>query len=65
MYRQDPGHNEGQLYTMKESRNLLYNNGYRLVFANMQEDWWVDSTLFSDFDSYISIDSIPQDTQYT
>ena len=64
MYRQDPGHNEGQLYILKESRALLYNNDYRLVFANMQEDWWVDFTLFKEFDSYINIDSTPQDTQY-
>jgi hypothetical protein len=64
MYRQDPGHNEGQLYILKESRALLYNNDYRLVFANMQEDWWVDFTLFKEFDSYINIDSTPQDIQY-
>lgn len=64
MYRQDPGHDKDRLYTMKESRKLLSNNNYKLVFANMQEDWWIDYTLFMDYSGYIDIESLPQDILY-
>lgn len=64
MYRKDNGHDLGQLYTLEESRKLLSDKGYKLVFTNMQEDWWVDSVLFVDFDEYINIKTIPQDIRY-
>ena len=65
MYRTDNGHSNGQLYTLEESRKMLSDNGYGLVFANMQEDWWVDSVLFSDFEDYIDIKTMPQDVRYS
>ena len=64
MYRVDNGHSFDQLYTMRTSRDLLTKHGYKLVFANMQEDWWVDAVLFTDFNYYIDINSIPQDIRY-
>lgn len=65
MYRSDPGHDFDQLYTLRESRKLLSDNGYGLVFANKQEDWWVDCSLFGEFDKYIDIDTEPQEIQYS
>jgi hypothetical protein len=64
MYRTDNGHSFGQLHTLTESRNLLTEKGYKLLFANMQEDWWVDPVLFTDFNDYIDIKLIPQDVLY-
>lgn len=64
MYRTDPGHSFDQLYTLRESRNLFSENGYKLVFANMQEDWWVDGTLFDEGASYIDIKEMPKDIRY-
>lgn len=64
MYRFNPGHNFDQLYTLRESRNLLTEDGYKLVFANMQEDWWVDGSLFEDNGSYIDIKETPKDIRY-
>ena len=65
MYRADPGHDFDQLYTLRESRKLLSDNGYGLVFANKQEDWWVDCSLFGNFDNYLDIEVLPEDVQYT
>lgn len=64
MYRTDNGHDFGQLYTLNESRALLADKGYKLLFANMQEDWWVDPVLFMDFNDYIDINLIPQNVLY-
>lgn len=64
MYRTDNGHDFDQHYTMRTSREFLTNHGYKLVFANMQEDWWIDPILFTDFDDYIDINTIPQDIRY-
>lgn len=64
MYRSDPGHNYDQLYTLKESREIFTKNGYKLVFANMQEDWWVDGSLFEENGPYIDINKIPEDIKY-
>jgi hypothetical protein len=64
MYRTDNGHDFGQLYTLNESRALLTDKGYKLLFANMQEDWWVDPVLFMDFNDYIDINLIPQNVLY-
>ena len=63
-YRNDPGHDFDKLYTLKESRRLFTDNGYKLLFANMQEDWWVDGDLFEDNASYIDINELPQDIRY-
>jgi hypothetical protein len=63
MYRDDPGHNFDTQYTMRESRELLTKHGYKLVFVNMQEDWWVDGGIFES-ESYIDINQIPQDIKY-
>lgn len=63
MYRKDPGHNFDSLYTLRESRKLLSELNYKLVFANMQEDWWVDGSLFEG-GSYININEIPKDILY-
>lgn len=47
------------LYTMRESRKLFDQYGYKLVFANKQEDWWVDPTLFNSDTEYYDINTIP------
>jgi hypothetical protein len=65
MYRSDPGHDFDQLYTLRESRKLLSDNGYGLVFANKQEDWWIDCLLFEEFGEYIDINTEPQEMQYS
>jgi hypothetical protein len=57
-YRPDPGHNEDQAYTLRESRNIFDSNGYGLVFANQQEDWWVDKKFFSS-NQYLDINVKP------
>ena len=64
MYRNDPGHDFDQLYIMRESRKFLSNHGYKLIFANMQEDWWVDGELFDCSANSIDINSIPKDIRY-
>ena len=63
MYRKDPGHNFDSLYILRESRKIFSDNGYGLVFANMQEDWWVDKSFFEET-SYIDINEIPKDILY-
>jgi hypothetical protein len=63
MYRKDPGHNFDSLYILRESRKIFSDNGYGLVFANMQEDWWVDKSFFKET-SYIDINEIPKDILY-
>lgn len=64
MYRTDNGHTFDQHYTMRTSREFLASHGYKLVFANMQEDWWVDPVLFTNFNDYIDINLIPQNVLY-
>ena len=63
MYRKDPGHNFDSLYILRESRKIFSDNGYGLVFANIQEDWWVDKSFFEET-SYIDINEIPKDILY-
>lgn len=63
-YRDDNGHTFDKQYTMRESREFLTHHGYKLVFANMQEDWWIDPTIFTNFDSFIDINTVPQNILY-
>lgn len=44
-YRRDPGHDNTRTYTIRESRKILCFHGYRLVFSNSQEDWWIHPTV--------------------
>lgn len=64
MYRTDNGHNFDKEYTMRTSREFLTKHGYKLAFANRQEDWWVDPVLFADFNDYLDISLTPQDVLY-
>ena len=64
MYRTDNGHEFDQQYTMRTSRELLSSHGYSLIFANMQEDWWVDGTMFDTSNNSININTTPINILY-
>lgn len=64
MYRTDNGHEFDQQYTMRTSRELLSSHGYSLIFANMQEDWWVDGTIFDTSNNSININTTPINILY-
>jgi len=58
MYRTEFLAEYDQHYTLRASRALFTNHGYKLLFANTQEDWWVDSTIYGTNSPFIDSNGV-------